>query len=326
MFNPDFQATARAVNGQVISFSYDPDGLLTQAGGLSLTRDAQNGLLTGTTLDTVTTTQSYNHFGELVTATATINGTAQYTVTYTRDPLGRIMEQTETLAGVTTTWGYTYDLAGRLAAVAANGVTVSTYTSDANGNRLSHNSTPGTYDAQDRLLEYGTITYTYTSNGELLTKTATPTGQTTTYDYDVLGNLHTVTLSNSTRITYLVDGQNRRIGKQVNGTLVQGFFYQDQLHPIAELDGAGTVVARFVYADKGNVPAYMDKGGRTYRILSDHLGSPRLVIDIADGTVIQRLDYDVFGTGKIGVGVKWRFLGLTLLGPIAHGLAAVALA
>jgi len=33
------------------------------------------------------------------------------------------------------------------------------------------------------------------------------------------------------------------------------------LNPVAELDGTGTVVARFVYADKGNVPAYMVKGG-----------------------------------------------------------------
>ena len=30
------------------AFSYDADGLLTAAGNLTLTRDAQNGLLTGT--------------------------------------------------------------------------------------------------------------------------------------------------------------------------------------------------------------------------------------------------------------------------------------
>jgi RHS repeat-associated protein len=33
----------------------------------------------------------------------------------------------------------------------------------------------------------------------------------------------------------------------------------------------------------------------TYRIISDHLGSPRLVINAADGTVAQRMDYDEFG-------------------------------
>lgn len=32
-----------------------------------------------------------------------------------------------------------------------------------------------------------------------------------------------------------------------------------------------------------------------YRIVSDHLGSPRLVIDSATGEVVQRMDYDAFG-------------------------------
>jgi len=39
----------------------------------------------------------------------------------------------------------------------------------------------------------------------------------------------------------------------------------------------------------------MEKGGVTYRILSDHLGSVRLVVDAATGAVAQRLDYDEFG-------------------------------
>jgi YD repeat-containing protein len=45
--------------------------------------------------------------------------------------ISRLTAQTETLAGVTTTVGYTYDLAGRLTAVIRNGITVSTYTYDA---------------------------------------------------------------------------------------------------------------------------------------------------------------------------------------------------
>ncbi|MBI5024957.1 MAG: RHS repeat-associated core domain-containing protein [Candidatus Omnitrophica bacterium] len=157
-----------------------------------------------------------------------------------------------------------------------------------NGNRSG-----GTYDNQDRLLSYGSNTYTYTANGELLTKAAA--GQTTTYDYDLLGNLMSVALPNGTSIEYIIDGQNRRIGKKVNGSLVQGFLYQGQLNPAAELDGNNNIISRFVYADKGNVPSYMTKGGTTYRIISDHLGSPRLIINTATGTIAQRIDYDSFG-------------------------------
>jgi len=80
----------------------------------------------------------------------------------------------------------------------------------------------------------------------------------------------------------------------VNGTLVQGFLYKDQLNPVAELDGRGNIVSRFVYGSKANVPDYMIKGGVTYRIISDHLGSPRLVVD-STGIVIQRMDYDDWG-------------------------------
>jgi RHS repeat-associated protein len=93
----------------------------------------------------------------------------------------------------------------------------------------------------------------------------------------------------------VVDGRNRRVGKKVNGTLVQGFLYQDQLNPVAELDGAGNVEAEFVYGEKPNVPEYMVRGGTTYRLISDHLGSVRLVVDVTTGTIAQRIDYDEFG-------------------------------
>jgi len=92
-----------------------------------------------------------------------------------------------------------------------------------------------------------------------------------------------------------VDGRNRRIGKKVNGALTQEFIYRDQLNPVAELDGVGNVVSRFVYGSKSNVPDYMIKAGVTYRIISDHLGSPRLVVNSADGSIAQRMDYDDWG-------------------------------
>jgi hypothetical protein len=76
----------------------------------------------------------------------------------------------------------------------------------------------------------------------------------------------------------------------VNGTLVQGFLYQSDLRPIAELDGAGAVVSRFVYATRPNVPDYMSRGGVSYRILTDAVGSPLLVVDAGTGAVAQRAD------------------------------------
>ncbi|WP_437613829.1 RHS repeat-associated core domain-containing protein [Sorangium sp. So ce834] len=96
-------------------------------------------------------------------------------------------------------------------------------------------------------------------------------------------------------IDYLVDGEGHRVWKQKNGIKVQGFLYRSELQPVAELDGAGNVVARFVYGRDRNVPDLMVKGAATYRILTDHLGSPRLVVDSATGSVAQRMDFDEFG-------------------------------
>src|SRR5688572_26734951 len=98
-----------------------------------------------------------------------------------------------------------------------------------------------------------------------------------------------------TRIEYLIDAANRRIGRKIQGRLAQGFLWQSGLRPAAELDGEGKVVSRFVYADRINVPEYVERGGRTYRIIADRLGSVRVVIDAETGEVAQRMDYDEFG-------------------------------
>jgi len=287
-YNSDFQLSGLTVGADTINYTYDNDGLLIGAGGLSLTRDAQNGLLTGTALGSAASSVSYNTFGELATNAATYGSSLLYSVSYTRDKLGRITQKQETVMGTTMVYNYGYDLAGRLKEVKTDNVVTGSYSYDDNGNR-----TEGTYDAQDRLLTWGVANYTYTPNGELLTKIEV--GTTTNYTYDVLGNLIQATLPGDITIDYVIDGQDRRVGKKINGTLAQGFLYQDQLSPIAELDGSNNIVAHFVYADKGHVPAYMEKGGKTYRIISDHLGSPRLVVDIADGSIAQRMDYDVWG-------------------------------
>jgi len=297
-YDNDFRVVTQTINGaNAAAYSYDADGLLTGAGVLSITRDAGSGLLTSTTLSNITTALTYNTFGEVTDYSATDGVNGLFGATYTRDKLGRITTLTETIGGVTDTYAYTYDTAGRLTDVTKNGASIGAYTYDQNGNRLTYTgqrgASAGTYDAQDRLTAYGAATYTYTDNGELLTKTDNV--GTTAYAYDVLGNLTSVTLPAGTVIDYVVDGRNRRVGKKVNGTLVQGFIYGDQLNPVAELDGAGNIVSRFVYGTRANVPDYMVRGGVTYRIISDHLGSPRLVVDATTGAIVQRMDYDEFG-------------------------------
>lgn len=65
------------------------------------------------------------------------------------------------------------------------------------------------------------------------------------------------------------------------------------------LGPSGEVRTHFVYASRGNVADYLVRGSRTYRIVADHLGSVRLVVDAATGEVVQRLDYDAFGQTRL---------------------------
>ena len=102
-------------------------------------------------------------------------------------------------------------------------------------------------------------------------------------------------LPSGTVIEYVIDGKNRRVGRKIDGVLETAWLYNDVLNPIAELDGSGNIVSYFVYSSKLNVPDYMAKGANVYRIISDHLGSPRLLINISTGVVIQELEYDEWG-------------------------------
>ena len=85
------------------------------------------------------------------------------------------------------------------------------------------------------------------------------------------------------------------MAKVVDGVMEQGWLYQDGLNPVAELDGSGQVVSRFVYGTSGHVPTYMLKDGVTYALLSDVRGSVRRVVEVSTGAVVQELEYSPFG-------------------------------
>lgn len=301
VYNNNFWVTSESINGgNTVNFTYDNDGLITKAGALTLKLDPKDGLIKGSTLGSVTDTLTYDTFGELTGYTANhkvgTTNTTLYAATYTRDADGRISGKTETIGGKKNAYTYSYDAAGRLTGVKKNGGFLSSYTYDSNSNRLtattSSGTATGTYDAQDRLLTYGNASYTYTENGELASETVG--SQTTTYTYDVVGNLTAVTLPNGTAISYIVDAKNRRVAKQVNGTLAAGFLYVGD-HIIAQLNGSNAIASQFIYGSGATSPDYMIQGGITYRMFSDQLGSPRLVVNTSTGQIVEQIDYDEFG-------------------------------
>lgn len=289
-------ASETVTGGSTINYGYDDDDLLTSAGSFAIMRSAINGLAESANLGVVNDAWTYNEFGEVESNTINANAVTVYDVSYTRDDLGRITQKVEAISGVTDTYDYDYDLRGQLIEVQKNSVVIESYSYDDNGNRTSATvdsvMSTSTYDAQDRLISYGGNTYTYTPAGQLLARTE-PGDLVTTYDYDVVGNLRSVTLPDATEVSYGLDGPDRRVQRAVDGTITHRFLFDGYL-PVAELDVGGNVVSQFIYAG-GSVPSYMSKGGINYRLVTDQVGSVRLVVNADTGAIAQRIDYDAFG-------------------------------
>jgi len=150
------------------------------------------------------------------------------------------------------------------------------------------------FDARDRLKSFGPNTYTYSANGDLASVANADTGDETSFDFDSLGTLTGANLADGSHVTYLYDPLGQRVGKKVDGQIVQGFLYGEGSSPVEEQDENGAKT-RFVYGSSSVVPDYMVRGGVTYRVVSDERDSPRLVINTETGEVAQALDYDSYG-------------------------------
>ena len=234
------------IAGTTVAYDRDDDGLLTRVGPMVLSRNPQHGALERTDLGVVSDRWTPSPWGIPEDYRVTVSGSEVYRVQVVADAIGRISQKTETLAGTTTVYDYTYHPSGALNTVHENRVLVATHDYDTNGNRTHVNGVLlATHDVQDRCLTHGDFDFTYTPRGQRHTRVHTPTGDTTTYGYDPFGNLDQVQLPD---------------------------------------------------AGQSHVPAYLIKNGATYRIITDHLGSVRLVIDSSTDAIAQRIDYDPWGT------------------------------
>ena len=195
-----------------------------------------------------------------------------------RDALGRVVEREErVLSGNAVTDRYKYDVRGRLVSVTTNGVVSESYAYDANGNRLG-----GECDAQDRQLAFGGATYAYDLNGSMTNRNGVA------LTWNLFGRLMSVG-----DVSYWRDEQQRKCYKEVDVKPVKDWCWSGS-RLVAERDYTTGEISVFVYAG-ATAPAYMIRGGVTYRIITDNQGSVRLVVNAATGEVRQRLDYDSFG-------------------------------
>ena len=220
------------------------------------------------------TSYSYDLAGQLISlVNAQADGTVNSRFDYTYDNLGRRTE-VDTLDGI---WNYTYDLSGQLtgAVFASTNPDIEsqdlTYIYDAAGNRTQTivNGVTENYSTNN-LNQYqsaGTTTYSYDLDGNLTSKTEG--GQTWTYSYNDDNRLVSVVDGDNNLTQYEYDAFGNRTATIYNGQrteyLIDPFGYGDV---IAEYDDDGNLVAKYEHGiglvsrtDAGNNQSFYDFDG-----------------------------------------------------------------
>ncbi len=290
-YNQELETASVAVNGTALNYSYDRDGLTTKAASVDISRDAASGRVVTNRAGVVVESFAYDELGLLTNQTLVVSGAVLWSIGLRHDPLNRVTNRTELLAGATQISNYAYDAGGRLLEVREGNVVVAAYRYDENGNRLSRNSESAVYDGQDRLVSYGSDTFEWSPNGYRSSRLSGT--QKTAYRYDVRGMLASVDLPAKT-ILYVHDPVGRRIARRSDGTLVRGWLWNGD-RVVAELNDRSVAASLFAYGAQSTTPVLMIAGTNQYRLVSDERGSVRWVINIADGNIAQEIEYDEFG-------------------------------
>ena len=305
IYNNDFALSSFTYAGTTENYTYDLDGLLTGTADFTISRYNEKdvnetGLPYQVSDASITLNRMFNTYGETNTESVSISGNDIYSWNITeRFNDGRIKTRTETIAGTSITYNYTYDSMNRLKTVQKDGIIVEDYTYDSGGARTQADNTQrnitgrtSSYDDDSHLLTSGTTSYQYDLDGFLTSRTTTTTG-TTNYTYSSSGELLNVTLEDGTLIEYLHDPLGRRIAKKVNGSITQKYLWQGLTTLLAVYDGSDNLLMRFKYADS-RMPIAMEKQDSTFYLSYDQVGSLRAVAD-SSGKVVKQISYDTFG-------------------------------
>jgi RHS repeat-associated protein len=269
--------------GSMITFEYDTAGRRT---GESRFADLAGTDLVGET------TRSHNAVGlveGILHDDASSNPIAEYQ--YERDAAQQITERL--LNGATTS--YSYDAAGQLTrADYQDGQADESFIYDSMGNRAGSGHVVG---AGNRLLADGTRTYSYDPEGNLISRSDTATGASTSFEYDHRNRLVAVIERNAAgdvvqSVEYAYDPLDRRITRSDRAATGHHVYDGDSVW--ADLNAAG-IVARYL---RGNAPdewiARYRPGSGVDWYLTDHLGTVRDLVD-ASGALINHVDYTAFG-------------------------------
>lgn len=191
-----------------------------------------------------------------------------------------------------------YDALGRLTAFkdAQTGVAIEQYSYDATGNRLTFGNSAGVqvylYAAgSHRLMSVDGVARTYDAMGNMLTS-----GGDWQYAYDLAGRLGSATRAGSAQASYRHNAAGQRVLQQV-GTDKKLHLHGEGGEWLGSYGATGTPAQQVVWL--GSRPVGLIQAGKVLYIESDHLGSPRAVIDPERDVAVWRWSLlgEAFGNG-----------------------------
>jgi RHS repeat-associated protein len=164
------------------------------------------------------------------------------------------------------------------------------------GNRISRQVGAGTaeaagYDAQDRLLSQGGVTYQHDDDGFVTKRGAD------SFRYSARGELLQATVNERT-VYYGYDGYGRRVSRVTGAAGAEQrhiYLYgnPDDLFQVTAIRGPDGLLSTMFY-DRSGLLIALERAGARYYVATDQVGNPRVVSDAA-GQVVKALEYDSFG-------------------------------
>jgi len=223
-----------------------------------------------------TWTYEYNSVGELVAVTDANGNTTRYEY----DNSGRIIKTTNALGSTATV---VYDEAGNVLR-----------STDYAGNVTSY-----VYDSLDRVIAKtvgkDTTQYSYTADG--LLKSVTDKNGTTSYTYDIMSGLTSVTLYDGKTISYSYDEACRLTAVETQfGTTQYEYDIMDRIVRVVAHDGTATL---YEYDENGNRTAVRYANGMTVSYEYDKIN--RLILEKVldkNGSLVAKYKYTLGAAGE----------------------------
>lgn len=266
-------------DGNVTRYTYDTNGNLTSttdATGATTQYqyDSKGNMLSVTTANGQTTIFAYDGYSNLISVTDSTGATT----TFTYDNAGNMISQTDPQGNTTR---FEYNSLNQLIKITDPQGNVTIYAYDKNGNRTSQtdangNTTYYEYNYKGQLIKVtdslGNITtYTYGGTGcpscgggtDKLTALTDAGGNTTRYEYDLLGRLIKETDSEGKVIAYAYDSAGNLIFKTDSTGIIVNYTY-DALKRLTSIQFPNSAEnISYTYDSTGKVLSMTDSSGAT---------------------------------------------------------------